>query len=275
MGKIATFFASYINVFGWNDLIDIALTAFAIYWVMRFIHQTKADTLMKGIFVLLVIMELSVILKLNVVNFMLTNVMQIGLIAVVVVFQPEFRKALEQVGKTKLGNMFFRNEANNVSEEETIEEICGAVKYMSDNKIGSLIVLPGEMPIDNKFTKGINVSGDITKELLINIFYPNTPLHDGAAVLTENKIEYAACILPLSQNENLSSELGTRHRAAIGMSESCDATVVVVSEETGKISVAKRGDLTRSLNYDSLKKILMKELKVKTSAEPGKKGATK
>ena len=131
---------------------------------------------------------------------------------------------------------------------------------MSEKRIGSLIVIPGQMPIENKYTPGIKIDAKITRELLINIFFPNTPLHDGAAIISNGKVEYAACILPLTQNDNLNSELGTRHRAAIGMSESSDATVIVVSEETGKISVATRGDLARSLNYESLKKILIKEL---------------
>jgi diadenylate cyclase len=266
MEKIITFFSSYINVFGWNDLLDIVITAFAIYWVIRFIHQTKAQTLMKGIIVLLVVTELSVIFKLNVVNYILTNVMQIGLLAMVIVFQPELRKALEQVGKTKFAKFWGNTGADNNS-LNLITEICEAVKYMSEKRIGSLIVIPGQMPIDNKYTKGIVVNGDVTRELLVNIFYPNTPLHDGAAVLSGDKIESAACILPLTQSENLNSELGTRHRAAIGMSESCDATVIVVSEETGKISVAKKGDLVRSLNYDSLKKILIKEMNASSDSE--------
>ncbi|MBO5453392.1 MAG: diadenylate cyclase CdaA [Clostridia bacterium] len=261
MEKITTFFASYINVFGWNDLLDIIITSFAIYWLIRFIHQTKAETLAKGIVFLIVVLQLSGILNLNVVNFILASVMQVGLLAVIVVFQPEFRKALEHVGKNKFRKIFGINSSDEPdSSEETVTEICDAVKYMSEKRIGSLIVIPGQMPIENKYTPGIRVNGDITKELLVNIFYPNTPLHDGAAIISNGKVEWAACILPLTQNDNLNSELGTRHRAAIGMSESSDATVIVVSEETGKISVARRGDLARSLNYESLKKILVKEM---------------
>ena len=261
MEKITTFFASYINVFGWNDLLDIVITTFAIYWLIRFIHQTKAETLAKGIVILIVVLQLSEILKLNVVNYILTSVMQVGLLAVIVVFQPEFRKALEQVGKNKFRKLFGLSSNDETdSTEDSVTELCDAVKYMSEKRIGGLIVIPGQMPIENKYTPGIKVNADITKELIINIFFPNTPLHDGAAIISGNKVEWAACILPLTQNGNLNSELGTRHRAAIGMSESCDATVIVVSEETGKISVARRGDLARSLNYESLKKILIREL---------------
>lgn len=261
MERITTFFSSYINVFGWNDLLDIIITTFAIYWAIRFIHQTKAETLAKGIIVIIVVMQASAILKLNVVNFILTSIMQVGLLAVIVVFQPEFRKALEQVGKNKFRKIFGMSGNDDIdSTEESVIEICDAVKYMSEKRIGSLIVIPGQMPIENKYTPGVKIDAKITKELLINIFFPNTPLHDGATVISNGKVEYAACILPLTQNDNLNSELGTRHRAAIGMSESSDATVIVVSEETGKISVATRGDLARSLNYESLKKILIKEL---------------
>ena len=270
MEKITTFFASYINVFGWNDLLDIVITTFAIYWLIRFIHQTRAETLAKGIVFLIIVLQLSEILKLNVVNYILTSVMQVGLLAVIVVFQPEFRKALEQVGKNKFRKLFGLSSSDETgSTEDSVTEVCDAVKYMSEKRIGGLIVVPGQMPIENKYTPGIKVNADITKELIINIFFPNTPLHDGAAIISGNKVEWAACILPLTQNDNLNSELGTRHRAAIGMSESCDATVIVVSEETGKISVARRGDLARSLNYESLKKILMRELVTPAAKKEG------
>ncbi len=272
MDKLAVFVQSYINVFKWNDLVDITIMAFVIYWLFKLIRETRAVQLLKGILIILVATQISVWFDLNVINFFLTNALQVGLLAFVVVFQPELRRALEQVGTTKIGDLFFKTTENNEEAESSIVEICEACAALSRLKMGALIVIERKTNVGDIILTGKLIESKISAELLINIFYPNTPLHDGAVIIRNNKIKAAGCLLPLSQNKNLSSELGTRHRAAIGMSENSDAIIVVVSEETGKISIAKKGTLTRNYTGETLKRALEKSL---LSFEVDKKSANK
>ena len=272
MDKLAVFVQSYINVFKWNDLVDITIMAFVIYWLFKLIRETRAVQLLKGILIILVATQISVWFDLNVINFFLTNALQVGLLAFVVVFQPELRRALEQVGTTKIGDLFFKTTENNEEAESSIVEICEACAALSRLKMGALIVIERKTNVGDIILTGKLIESKISAELLINIFYPNTPLHDGAVLKRNNKIKAAGCLLPLSQNKNLSSELGTRHRAAIGMSENSDAIIVVVSEETGKISIAKKGTLTRNYTGETLKRALEKSL---LSFEVDKKSANK
>ncbi len=260
MEKIISFFASYINAFKLNDLFDIFIVTLAVYWIIKFLRETRAVQLTKGIVVLLIITYLSGILKLNVVNYLLSNAVQVGLLALIIVFQPEFRHVLEQVGRTRLGDWMSFNNNSNSDEVDVIDEICNGMDVLSKRRIGALIVLERKTKLGDVTRTGKIIEANVQADLLINIFYPNTPLHDGAVIIEDNKIKAAGCLLPLSQNNTLSTELGTRHRAAIGMSENSDALVLVVSEETGKISVAKSGTLTRNFTKESLKRYLEKTL---------------
>ena len=261
MERILTFFSSYINVFKLNDLFDILFISLAIYWLIKLIAETRAAQLIKGLVVLLVVTQVSDWFNLNVINFLLTNVMQVGFLALIIVFQPELRRALEQAGRTKLGDFIFASDSGSKQiMEQTIVEICSAVGTLSSTKTGGLIVIERNTRIGDVTLTGTQLESKVTKELLLNIFYPNTPLHDGAVIIKDNQIKAAGCLLPLCESKNLSSELGTRHRAAIGMSETSDALVIVVSEETGKISVAKDGSLTRNYTPETLKRSLEKNL---------------
>ena len=193
-------------------------------------------------------------------------------------FQPELRRVLEQIGTTKIGNIF-SVDSNNVTIEDTIKEICVGVENMSRQRIGALIVIERKTKVSDVLLTGVELKSRVSSSVLVNIFFPNTPLHDGAVVIRDNKIEAAGCLLPLTQNNTLSTELGTRHRAAIGMSETSDALVIVVSEETGKISLANGGTLTRNFNAETLKKALEKLLIISDEHKQSKfskfKGRTK
>lgn len=262
MDKFLRFFASYINVFNFNDLVDIAIITVLIYALIKFVKETRAVQLLKGIVIIFLMLQVSDWFNLNVVNFVLNKTLEVGLLALVVIFQPELRHALEKVGTTSFGDLLpFANNEENIAEiEETITEISDVCQAMSASKTGALIVLQRKSRLNEVCNTGIKLDSTVTKELLGNIFYPKTPLHDGAVIIANNRVCAAGCLLPLTQNQALPSELGTRHRAAIGMSEQSDAIVIVVSEETGKISIARKGMLTRNYDRDSLIKTLRKLL---------------
>lgn len=260
LNSVFSFIYQYMKVIRLTDIIDIAIVAFVIYKGVRLIRETRAEQLIKGIVILLVVTQVSEWLQLNAINFILKNTMQVGVTALLVVFQPELRRALEHVGRSKFGNLFNFDENAENDIAKVIEEIAKAVQTLSQNRIGALIVIERDTKIGDIIRTGITLDSSISAELLVNIFVPNTPLHDGAAIIRENKIKAAACFLPLTQNQELSKELGTRHRAALGISENSDAVAIVVSEETGKISVALSGDLTRNLTVETLKKALNKTL---------------
>lgn len=239
-----------------TDIIDIILVAFVVYTVIKFIRQTRAAQLLKGIAILLVVMYLSDWFQLNVINFILLNTMQIGLTALLIIFQPELRRALEHMGRSKFGN--FLSFDDHISDVDIVDEICLAANSMSKSKTGALIVFERKTKLDDMLTGGTIINSDISSELVENIFVPNTPLHDGAVVVRDGKIYKAACVLPLSGNKNLSKELGTRHRAALGISEQSDCVSLVISEETGRISVMTNGDMIRNLSISSLSRLLNK-----------------
>ena len=239
-----------------TDIIDIILVAFVVYTVIKFIRQTRAAQLLKGIAILLVVMYLSDWFQLNVINFILLNTMQIGLTALLIIFQPELRRALEHMGRSKFGN--FLSFDDHISDVDIVDEICLAANSMSKSKTGALIVFERKTKLDDMLTGGTIINSDISSELVENIFVPNTPLHDGAVIVRDGKIYKAACVLPLSGNKNLSKELGTRHRAALGISEQSDCVSLVISEETGRISVMTNGDMIRNLSISSLSRLLNK-----------------
>ena len=256
-----------ISVMRLHDVVDILLVAALIYFVISLIRKTRSRRVFQGIFILLIVLWLSGELQLYTTNFILRNTVQIGLIALVVLFQPEIRRVLEKLGTGTSLRALFQNTAE--PEAETwITQIVIACCDMSATKTGALIIFERDNKLDDQIRTGTVLNADITAELLKNIFFAPAPLHDGAVIVRNGRICAAGCMLPLSNNSNLSRELGMRHRAGIGMSENSDAVVAIVSEETGSISVAKDGMLKRHLTRDTFEKVLRNELSAKESESP-------
>ena len=236
-----------------NDIIDILIVAYLIYQLMKLVTGTRAAQIIKGIAILLFTTLISEWCRFNSVNFILRNTMQVGLIALIILFQPELRKALEKVGRNTLGN-FIKNE-DDTSEDttEVIRQVCNAVRIFSASKTGAIIVFERDVNLNEMLIgKYSPVDSLVTSAVLQNIFYPNTPLHDGAVIVKDNRISAANCYLPLTGLESLDQEMGTRHRAGIGITEVSDCISIMVSEETGKISVAREGVIERGLTVDGL-----------------------
>ena len=252
-------FGRFMSTVRFADVIDIAIVAFIIYQAFRLVRETRAEQLIKGILILIIMLQLSSWLGFNTMQYILENTMQLGFFALLIIFQPELRRGLERMGRGTAGRLLSFNNREEVV-ESTVDEVARAVDNLARNKVGALICMERLTKLGDIIKTGTELNSRISAELLINIFVPNTPLHDGAVVIGSNKILAAACFLPLTHNNDLSKELGTRHRAAIGLSENSDAVVIVVSEETGKISIALDGGLTRNLTVDSLKKALLKTM---------------
>ncbi len=232
------------------DILDILVVACFLYWIYALIRNTRAIALLKGLILLGLFTLASQWLDLHAVNWILEKLMTMLIIALPIVFQPELRRALEQLGR---GKFYVPSRAMNDGDwDRIIEHVASAVSVMSKNQIGALIVFERSVGLDDYIDTGIRIEGLVTKELLGNIFIPNTPLHDGAVIVRENRIMAAGCLLPLTRDRSLSSELGTRHRAAIGMSEQADCVVVVVSEETGSISYTYGGHIYRHMDAETL-----------------------
>lgn len=244
-------------------ILDLAIVIFLVVKLVQLIKGTRALQLLKGILFLIIITIASGILELNILNYILTSFMTYGVILLIVIFQPELRRALEQLGSNKINRFFGIDKDIETKTKENIYKIVIAATEMSKTKTGALIVLERDIKLKDIMDTGVPIDSEISPQLLVNIFTPKTPLHDGAVVISENRIKAAACMLPLSNDKNVSKRIGTRHRSAIGMSKESDAIVVVVSEETGKISVAKDGTLIADVKEDALKQILMKNLIVK------------
>ena len=267
------YITKFIQLIRIADIIDIILVAVLIYQLLKMLRETRAIQLVKGIAILFVMMQISAWINFTTINYLLRNIMQVGLFSVVVIFQPELRSLLERVGRSKVGKLIEFSSA--AMEDETVEkmtdELVRATVNMSSTKTGALIVLERETKLGDIVKSGTVIDAEITSALIENIFVPNTPLHDGAVIIREDRIYTAGCLLPLTSNLNLSRELGTRHRAAIGMSEASDAMVIVVSEETGKISLAVNGTLTRNLNAQTLKNAILRALNPGKASEGTKK----
>jgi diadenylate cyclase len=230
------------------------------------VKETRAWHLIKGLLFILVAAELSKILGLKTIAYILNNVITVAAIAIVVLFQPELRRGLEQIGRSRVKDFFSFDETNSrVQITAVIEEIVKACVELSKTYTGALIVIERSTRIGEIINTGTHLESIVSSEILINIFTPNTPLHDGAVIIRGNRIKAAACFLPLTDNPNLSKELGTRHRAALGITEISDSIAIVVSEESGKISFALNGGLTRNLTPDTLRKALNKNLIEKTA----------
>lgn len=240
-------------------VVDIAVVVFIIYYFYKLIKQTRAEQIVKGILILLLLMIISNIFDMVVLKFLLTNLMTYGVLLIIVVFQPELRSAFEKIGRSsKISNMF--EVEDNIVIKHAISEIIKAVEIMSLKKIGVLIVIEGNTKVSEVLKDGINLSAKVSSELLQNIFMPRTPLHDGAVIIDKSQILAAKCILPLASENNVEKKLGTRHRAAVGITEISDALVIVVSEETGIISIAENGKLKRNLDGEHLKDILNRKI---------------
>ena len=249
-----------------NDVVDILIVAYIFYKMFMFIKDTRAAQVLKGILFLLVATELSNIFNLHTLYWLLVNTLQFGVIAALIIFQPELRAGLEHIGRTQFN--FFGKGGINISEEalnKNIDEIIEALYSLSRQKIGALIIMERETKIGDIINTGTIIDGEVSRQLLINIFIPNTPLHDGAVVIRDNQIKAAACFLPLTQSKDLSKELGTRHRAAIGVSEVSDCISLIVSEETGDISIAKSGKIYRGVSKERMSNILRSNLKITTN----------
>lgn len=241
-------------------IIDIAIVVFLAYKFLQIVKNTRAWQLLKGIIVLIIVTILSGVLGLKILNLILTSFMTYGVIILIVVFQPELRRALEQLGTSKISKFFGFDKDIATKTKEDIYKVAIACVELAKAKTGGLIVFERDIKIQDIINTGIMLNSEISPQLLVNIFEPNTPLHDGAVIISDNKISAAACMLPLADDHDIAKNLGTRHRSAIGMSKESDAIVVVVSEETGKISVAKDGTLIADLTEEALKKILIKHI---------------
>jgi len=242
-----------LNV-SWRDIIDIAIVTYILYRLILLIRGTRAEQLVKGLIILLLAWIASGLLGLRTINWLLQGLMTVGLIAVPIIFQPELRKALEHLGRGKLFQSGLYEESGFY---ELLEELLKAIPVLVKKRIGALIVLERETGLKDIIETGIKINGVVTAELLINIFMPRSPLHDGAAIIRGNVIAAAGCFLPLTENPNLSKELGTRHRAGMGITEISDALVIIISEETGVISLAHNGKLTRYLDEKTLRSTLL------------------
>lgn len=241
-------------------ILDISIVLYLGYKLLKVSKNTRAWQLLKGIIFLVVATWVSSVLGLHILNYILTSFMTYGVIILIVIFQPELRRALEQLGTSKLTRFFGIDKDLATKTKENIYKLVIAAQELSKNKIGGLIVIERDIKIKDIINTGILIKAEISPQLLVNIFEPKTPLHDGAVVISENQIMAAACMLPLASDKDIAKELGTRHRAGIGISKETDAVVIIVSEETGKISIAKNGTLIADLKEDALKKILIKNV---------------
>ena len=269
---------SYINL--WQEypiklvslILDITIVIFLAYQLLKIVKDSRAWQLVKGIALLIVATAISKILNLYILNFLLSTVMDWGVILIIIIFQPEIRRALEQLGGTNRFTRFFGFDKDIITKtKEDIYKVVIAVYELAKNKTGALIVMERDIQIKDIIATGIPMNSEVSPQLLVNIFVPNTPLHDGAVVISNNKIAAAACMLPLASDQDIAKELGTRHRAGIGISKESDSIAIIVSEETGKVSVAKDGTLIADVREDVLKKILISNIVTKRLNEPKEK----
>jgi diadenylate cyclase len=251
-----------LEIVNFISIIDILIVAFVIYKAMMIIKGTRAVQLIKGLIVLLLASLVSKFAGFTTVSWILDQLKTVLVVALPVVFQPELRRALERLGRGK----FFARPMSMLNEEaleKLVDQIVRAAKSLSENSIGALIILEREIGVNDYIETGTKIDGLVSSEILVNIFIPKSPLHDGAVIIRGDRIAAAGCFLPLSENPNLSKELGTRHRAALGLTEQSDSIGITVSEETGVISVAEEGRLTRYLDENTLREILNKRLSAK------------
>lgn len=243
----------------WSDYLDILIVAYLIYKVLPLFRTTATSRVAKAVLGILIVAWLTEALNLYTINFIMSQFLQIGLIALVVLFQPELRRMLDHLGNVKLSN-FLGSEKESAEMRPIITQTVAACEVMSRERVGALIVFARDNPLDEYIKTGTRIEGQMSEQLIRNIFFPKASLHDGAMIVREGRMTAAGCVLPLSASNRLSADLGTRHRAGVGMSEASDAVVVIVSEETGTISVAVGGMLKRHLAPQTLERLLINEL---------------
>ena len=248
------FFQNIISNIGINDVLDILIVAFLFFKLLGFIRETRAEQLAKGILILVLVAVIANLLNLYTLQWILSNLVNVGLIAIVIIFQPELRRLLENLGRNKLINNFSGIDLEEA--EQITMEIKEALLAMSRTRTGALIVIERETTLTDIIETGTVIRAEINREMIGNIFYEGAPLHDGALIIRGDKLEAAGCVLPLTEDKKLSKELGTRHRAGIGITENSDALVFIVSEETGIISKAEDGRLERKLDGKKIEAIL-------------------
>lgn len=261
---MAQFFSQIRVPLDWRSAVDIAVVAVVLYQLIMLIRGTRAVQLLKGIAILLIVSNLAQFLHLNTISWLMERVWNMFFVALPIVFQPELRRALEQLGR---GHFFVRHPLSLGPEafDQLIEELVRCSQVLSKNRIGALMAIERDTGVQEFIETGIKIDGVVSSEFLVNVFIPNTPLHDGAVIIRGDRVAAAGCFLPLSENSNIQKELGTRHRAGIGLTEVSDALIIIVSEETGAISVALDGALTRFLDEKTLRELLKRELQVKSS----------
>lgn len=260
----------YLQTIRVTDVIDIAIIAYIVYRLILLIRRTSSERVVKGIVVLLAALWLSSVFELNVLNFIIGRTVELGFLALVIVFQPELRRLLEQIGSGGLGSIFAKEGFS--AQEMAVTQVVNACAELSKSRTGVLIVFERNIRLDDALRTGTILDAAVSSELIKNIFFVKAPMHDGAAIIREGRMAGAGCMLPLSTNVNLSRDLGMRHRAGIGASEHSDGVVVIVSEETGTISVAVGGMLKRHLAPETLEKLLRKELMPPPKKKEGEKG---
>lgn len=261
----------YLRTMSLADIVDVLIVAVLIYVCIGLIRRTNANRLARGIVLILLALVISDIARLKMVNSLMRRIVELGLIAIVVIFQPEIRRLLERMGSGKFA-YFFGAAGAPATMESVINQTVLACASMSESRTGALIVFERTSSLNDQIATGTVVNAEVSSELLRNIFFVNSPLHDGAVIMRDGRLAAAGCMLPLSNNASLSSDLGMRHRAGIGMSEHSDAVVAIVSEETGSISVAMDGMLKRHLTPDTFGKILRAELMPDTEAPVKRRG---
>ncbi len=258
MEQIMNYFSTYFDWFyiprvTITDVIEIVIIAILAYNLMLWFQKTRAWTLIKGILVVLLFAGVALAFQFNTILWILENTINVGIIAVIIIFQPEFRRALEQLGRRNILSSILNTEGNDTAsklDKKVLNEIAKAAYAMSEVKTGALIVIEQDVRLGDYERTGISIDAEVSSQLLVNIFEHNTPLHDGAVLIRDNRIASATCYLPLSDNMDISKALGTRHRAAIGVSEVSDSITVIVSEETGAVSLAHNGAIVRNISRD-------------------------
>ena len=280
MQQISTFIDKYLSTLHipktlmWTDIAEIIIISFVVYQLLAWIRNTRTWALLRGVIVILAFLFIAALFNMSTILWIAGEIFSIAAIAIVIILQPELRRALEQIGQKSFMNALFPFEISKAQEgrfsDRTVQEIVKACYEMGKVKTGALIVIEHNFSLAEYERTGIEVDGLVTSQLLINIFEHNTPLHDGAVIIRGNRVTWATCYLPLSDNMELSKELGTRHRAGVGISEVTDSLTIIVSEETGRVSMAYDGKLTRNVEPDTLRSKLT-SLQSKTTEEKKKK----
>lgn len=260
---LANFFAelSYIQII--ISMLDIALVWLLVYTALKLLRGTRGIQLLKGVLFIFILRFMFNLIGFKTMSYIIDQIVTWGVLAIIIIFQPEIRRTLERIGRFEFSTFFSNKSSNdNKSKDKVISDLVDATRHMARRRIGALIVLENSTGLDEYIESGIKLNSEISSELLINLFMPNSPLHDGAVIMSESNIKAASCFLPLSDSKNISSKFGTRHRAAIGLSEITDALTIIVSEETGHISLSMNGRLLTELDNEKLVRLLTKNWNV-------------